>query len=507
MGGKNSKKHNHSLARDEPSSEREALSPGINDRHGNDAPRHGQQPPPVRGVAAAMRRPPSLHGHPRIVRPHTQLTQHENSIESHNNNVPLSRSLSPCPSAPMEQLNMNLAAPHRPRRSNSVAMPAATPTALLWRTVFNTTYDVGETCLRCGVIPMDDVEAHEAYLYIGLPALTILHCVHLSLDLPGDTLHLGSGCCLTGADVDSNELRCVLDGVPDAKHRLRQLKRTSASFRTEWSDVRRCVVAESSESVDFGDRTYPAERHVEHNGLRAAIYNIATPLTQTETFRKNFQNIMDMLRALDLSTDAHVQRPSFTIVQTEAATQPHGGGTASQSSGVSDTNAHVRAHSDGGHHHAHLHHLQRRLTLPAVRPEEIPPPSAASAAPTSTLSNAWSHVVLQRAATLGEFFVASGVLPKQACRASPDEVGLALVTAALLDTACRADAYQHGFEMLDGVRVAVAVSRRQRSLDTLLLLAATGSDEPSVDTARNVAVCVYSEMRAPILTLVGALCE
>ena len=61
--------------------------------------------------------------------------------------------------------------------SPSGPRPALSPEAELWRSILNTTYEVGDACLEARILPHADVVACEPYLYTGLTALTVLQCL------------------------------------------------------------------------------------------------------------------------------------------------------------------------------------------------------------------------------------------------------------------------------------------------------------------------------------------
>eukprot|EP00759_Apiculatamorpha_spiralis_P021479 PhF_6_TR26258/c0_g1_i3/m.37558 len=199
--------------------------------------------------------------------------------------------------------------PRRPSTPGTNGARAATPNGRagqpkiktnpeeeLWRTILNTTYEVGETCIREGTIPQEDITSCDPYVYTGLTALVVLHCVRHSLrNVEENALALPTGYILRPAAM-SPETREVLSVLPQAKKLLREIESSSKNNVQEWSHLCVWVVTnDMPERKGVRMDSYDAPRILQHNQLTSMVYNIATPLTQTDQFRQNFQTVLTML--------------------------------------------------------------------------------------------------------------------------------------------------------------------------------------------------------------------
>ncbi len=148
-------------------------------------------------------------------------------------------------------------------------------------------------CLATGAITGEDIQDQEAYLYLGLPALTLLDGVMRSLPLPGDEMVMADGAVITHASCPQEfmpmyqalldiKLAVIKDGVSD----------------DELSALRLHVLHAGHEgSTQTPLKDVSTDRVTVLNRITAAVHSVATSVSQQPFFKSCFNTLLSLLAA------------------------------------------------------------------------------------------------------------------------------------------------------------------------------------------------------------------
>lgn len=158
----------------------------------------------------------------------------------------------------------------------------------IWTSFFNRAFEVGEAAVRARLLPVDDLECEEAYLFIGLPSLTILEALHRSLPLD-DGVELATGAVVTRASCPPQHAE-LLRALLDAKAQLR----AAAASPAELQALRRVVLFAASPSAReeaLGDEG----RRRQLMAVAAAVQALGTLVSQMPFYKARFNQVVALL--------------------------------------------------------------------------------------------------------------------------------------------------------------------------------------------------------------------
>lgn len=150
-------------------------------------------------------------------------------------------------------------------------------------------------CLRNGLLTAEDIADQEAFLYIGLPALTLLEGVFRSLPLQGK-MAMAAGIIVDDATCPPEFLSLY--------HALREVKAAllSAGLSPQEEQALRAVVLYSSDADKPNPlERVPADRCAVLNRLAASVQSVSISVTQLPFFKGRFNDILALLHTVEIA--------------------------------------------------------------------------------------------------------------------------------------------------------------------------------------------------------------
>jgi hypothetical protein len=176
---------------------------------------------------------------------------------------------------------------------NTVHFVTVFPSAMCARS-----YLVGEEAVRRGVVPADDVLEEAGYLYLGIPALTMLEGVLRSLSLT-DAFQLAEGMVV-------NDAMCPAD-MRDLFTRLTTIKGAVVAARLEPAELASLRVlvlgVPTGDDAALQSRGVSAARLAELNAIKAMTHSVATDISRMAAYKSSFHNVLALLGAVLDSPD------------------------------------------------------------------------------------------------------------------------------------------------------------------------------------------------------------
>lgn len=202
--------------------------------------------------------------------------------------VPAARR-SPSPPAFMESTS---SASREPAFDEAASKRAPPSTDFIWTSFFNRAFEVGEVAVSAGLIAPEDVEDQEVYLFLGLPALTLLEAVLRSLPDPGPSISMSDGLVVT-PETCPPEFKPLFSALSRVKTELL----TGELSSTEQRALRAVVLyAGDADKPDPLEGIAP-ERSVLINRVSATVQGVATAVSQLSFFKASFNNVLVLLSA------------------------------------------------------------------------------------------------------------------------------------------------------------------------------------------------------------------
>jgi len=156
----------------------------------------------------------------------------------------------------------------------------------IWQALFNKSFLVGEVACRCGVLPASAVEQRESWVFLALPALTLLE-VCAEPAGPDGSLALGPG----------------LNVSTNAGHPWSQVFIDLREVREACSEKALVSKLKLACAADPDGGGYEDDFEVEVTRLRGLLQSAATTLTQTNEFRSNYEGVLDLIEAVVCHSD------------------------------------------------------------------------------------------------------------------------------------------------------------------------------------------------------------
>jgi hypothetical protein len=163
----------------------------------------------------------------------------------------------------------------------------------MWDSFFNRAYEIGEACLASGMITAEDVEDQEAYLYLGLPALTLFDGVMRSLPLPGEEMVMEDGSLITHSTCPS-EFMGMYEALLELKVAVLKEKLSDA----ELTALQMHILHTGHEGSDVNPlQGFSTERVTVMNRITAGVHSVATAVSQKPFFKTCFNSLLTLLAA------------------------------------------------------------------------------------------------------------------------------------------------------------------------------------------------------------------
>ena len=169
--------------------------------------------------------------------------------------------------------------------------PSSPAGDVIWASVLNRCFAIGEQAIADRLVPIEDVRAEEPYLYLGLVGATILDALRRSLALKSaDGIELAIGRTITLATCPS-ELEPLMKALVAVKQGL-----IAAAFSdVEWQALRRTILWAQAEGKPDPLHGIESGKAVAINRCAAGLQSVATSVTQMPTFKNNFSCVLRLL--------------------------------------------------------------------------------------------------------------------------------------------------------------------------------------------------------------------
>lgn len=148
----------------------------------------------------------------------------------------------------------------------------------------NKAYECGEWLVQEGVVNKEDLKDGEDAVLLGIPSLTILHCIERSSSFEDEFIHLSIDKTVDAEDPRyTGDVKEILQKIRNGKKLYRKIAFTNASY-----DIfRRKMVLRHKFSVCF--------RETEKD-LFKLIVELTLLITRIDVFKKSFLNVVDVLK-------------------------------------------------------------------------------------------------------------------------------------------------------------------------------------------------------------------
>ena len=159
-------------------------------------------------------------------------------------------------------------------------------TSQIWQAFFNRSFLIGEQSCRSGVLPPSAVEQRESWVFLALPALTLLEVCAEPVG-PDGSLVLGPG----------------MHVANNAAHPWDKVFVDLCEVRAACSDNALVSKLRLACAADPDGGGYEDDFEVEVTRLRGLLQSAATALTQTNEFRSNYEGVLDLVEAVVCTPD------------------------------------------------------------------------------------------------------------------------------------------------------------------------------------------------------------
>ena len=185
--------------------------------------------------------------------------------------------------------------------------------AQIWSAFLNRCFQVGEAACKDKILDGEAIQQRESFVFLALPALTLLDIVVRTLssagvsDGRGESRGNARGPSPTslsfapGLHVDAASLAAdgadwfpVVASLLELQAALPSAEAADATLRGR---LRLALCADPEEGVSFHDATDAAVTR-----FSGMLQNAATLLTQTDTFRDSFEGVLDLIDTVAISS-------------------------------------------------------------------------------------------------------------------------------------------------------------------------------------------------------------
>lgn len=163
-----------------------------------------------------------------------------------------------------------------------------------WKSLMDRSFDLGKYAMEIGVLPQSDLEEFSPYLYLGLPALTILQAVIRSQGKGGIVLKSGQVLVADYIPKEAKDLRAMF---ADLEQTRKDFERLQCSPE-ELDQLHRAALF-AGESEGFNVKASP-ERVRDINKVVAGLTSIAIRLSQMKFFLNTFNNVITRLSDIQI---------------------------------------------------------------------------------------------------------------------------------------------------------------------------------------------------------------
>jgi len=154
----------------------------------------------------------------------------------------------------------------------------------MWQAFLDRSFIVGEASCREGVLELEALEQREAYIFLGLPALTFLDMISGS---PDGKVSFGPGFCVSWSRAPPG-WRPIIESLEAAGRKLRLAETTDPTLAAR---LRLSCAADPDEGAEFN------EGRVDDilTQLRGGLQSSATLLTQIDTFKDTYEGVIELI--------------------------------------------------------------------------------------------------------------------------------------------------------------------------------------------------------------------
>ncbi len=158
----------------------------------------------------------------------------------------------------------------------------------------NISFELGEYLLKQDLITKDDIKESGMIVIVGIPCLSVLHCVEKSAVRNDNKIHFASGYSISRlqAEMYPNDVKILLIGLLDAIQVFKQLRLTSDQYLI----YKRCILRE--EDLDLIQTDSESLRT--GRNLYSKVKGIALKITQLSEYKASYNNVLNLLKNLEV---------------------------------------------------------------------------------------------------------------------------------------------------------------------------------------------------------------
>lgn len=170
-------------------------------------------------------------------------------------------------------------------------------TNVVWTSFFNRAFELAEAAYAGGLITQEDLDSQEAYLFLGINALTALEAIAAGGE--EGTIALAVGRTLSARNCPA-EGRPFLDGLLRARTAYEGLLggADEAERQRRHAALQRWVLY-GSEMAERRGLLPPELEAVQVQRLCGGLHSIATQVSQREEYRLHFSTVLEILGAIE----------------------------------------------------------------------------------------------------------------------------------------------------------------------------------------------------------------
>ena len=166
---------------------------------------------------------------------------------------------------------------------------------LIWTSFFNAVFVVGESALKKKWISQADCQEQEAFLFLGLPAATILNAILRSLALTTEAIQLVHGGDIINATTCPQKHKHMFTAMIKVRRALQK-----AALTKEEIKVLYYATLQGDSDAPKHPAMLPKQLRVKINRIVAQIHNIAIYVSQEAFYKAQMNTILSLLGELEL---------------------------------------------------------------------------------------------------------------------------------------------------------------------------------------------------------------
>ncbi len=152
----------------------------------------------------------------------------------------------------------------------------------------NISFEIGEQLIKNRLLTSDDIDAMETKILIGLPSLSVLHCIEKTTNFNDGYTHFATGTTIHPINnnfpqIIKDLLKSIMDGVKI----YNKINFTNESYDGFKTNI--IISYDTDADVIFDD---------DQKNLRDVIVGVAWKISQIDAYKTNYTNVLNVLRTM-----------------------------------------------------------------------------------------------------------------------------------------------------------------------------------------------------------------